>query len=279
MTKAIGLVGVGVMGGAIATRLLADGWAVVVHDIQASRAEALRTHGAILAASTSGVARAASTILILVSDDQQVLDVIGELRRLRDRMPGKLVVIHSTIDPETAKACGEALAPVGIEVVDAAMTGAVEGARRGKLTLMVGGEKQVVASLTDVFASYAANILHIGPLGTGMTVKICVNLVLHANRLALYDGLQLCLAGGVNSEVFLDAVRSGTADSWVAQHWTDLDAAILRGGLGDHPLISQMMKDLSIALDVADRRGMDAPLALQALERLPPILRSGLPDR
>ena len=274
--RTVGVVGTGTMGGAIVKRLVASGWDVVAHDATAPARQEAAEAGASVVSSAAAVAERASVALVAVFDDEQVSDAVnGPLGLCRGRPDGLVVAVHSTVAPWTARSVAERMTR-GSALVDAAMTGGRGAVLEGRLTLVVGGDDEAVEQCRPAFSCYAARVLHAGGVGAGMTAKLAHNGVLHGNRLALYEGLRLAVAGGVAPGTFLDLVRAGAAASWVAEHWDELDAQAFAEGLGPHQLIDQLKKDLQLVQAVSSYLGLEAAVARRALDDLPDVLEHGV---
>jgi 3-hydroxyisobutyrate dehydrogenase len=275
LLPSIGILGAGTMGGAICGRLTTAGYAVYVFDSQASALEAAAKQGASVAASANELAAACDIILVLVSTDAQVLDAISE--GFADALrTGSLVVLHSTVHPDTCHHCENALLQHGVRLIDAAMSGGRSGVEAGALLLMVGGDLTTLSEATAFFQAYAGRVIHMGPLGSGMTAKLCSNVVLHANRMALYEGVRLAATLGLDPRVFVEAVDSGAASSWISGHWLEADYMVLGEGLGNHQVVAQMEKDLAHATQLATEAGGTFEFLELVLAKLPELARFGL---
>jgi len=141
---------------------------------------------------------------------------------------------------------------------------------------MVGGELESVQWAYPFWKAYANKIFHVGSLvGTGMLLKLCNNVVLQSNRLALYEGINLACTAGININTFIDVLHMSSGGSWVVDHWEDLDARAWQEGLGDHQLVLQLEKDLDAALGLAENLGVHLNIAQLARQELPNVLRTG----
>ncbi|HWH00260.1 MAG TPA: nitroreductase/quinone reductase family protein [Pilimelia sp.] len=272
----VGIIGLGEMGGAIAGRLLAVGAELVACDparpSHLGDAERLRWVG-----SPRDVAAECDTILVIVADDAQVHDVIeGSAGIVHAAGPQTTVVLHSTVDPRTAQDAARHLAAVGASMIDVGMSRGSGRLVDGSLTLFVGGDAEVIDRVRPILGLYSDNLVHAGPTGTGMALKLCNNLLLHGNRMLLLEAARLARAAGVSTEAMLCGIRSSTGGSWVADHWGRTDEAALTGGLGDTPMVRRTTRELTLASELAERAGLHLPVVTDVVTRLPDILAHGV---
>ena len=172
-----GFIGLGNIGAPMAGRLLEAGLEVTVHDLVRRAAEPLLARGARWAASPAEIAAECEVVGVCVPDDAAVREVVtGEAGLLSRAEPGSLLLIHSTVLPETIEALSPAALEAGVALLDAPMTGGAPGAARGELVYMVGGEAPAVEQARPYLAAGSKKILHAGPLGSGAPLKLCINI-------------------------------------------------------------------------------------------------------
>jgi len=271
----VGFVGLGQMGSLIAGHLVDQQGGLVVHDIRAEATDALAERGATVATSLGELAATGDVISVMVLDDAQVVDVVEGL--LTTARPGTAIAIPSTIRPETAIACADRAAAVGVDVLDAPVSGGPAGAAAGRLAVMVGGERAAYERCQDVFRSWAELVMHFGPVGAGTRAKIARNLIgfvsycaaAEAQRLAESAGVDLGKLGAVVRHT--DAITGGPGAVMVRTTTAPLAA--------DDPLREIFTharalgeKDLSLAIELGDALDVDVPFARLALDRLGPGL-------
>jgi 3-hydroxyisobutyrate dehydrogenase-like beta-hydroxyacid dehydrogenase len=251
-----GLVGVGLLGGAIAERLLGAGFRVVVADVDPSRSEALRRLGGEAVGDPSEVFRACDRVLLSLPTSDVVAAVIdraeGALR------PGQVVIDTTTGAPRDAEAAGARLAARGVAYLDATVSGSSAQARAGDAVIMAGGDPETFAACRDLFAALARSAFHVGPVGSGSRMKLATNLVLGLNRAALAEGLAFARAIGLDPALTLDVLRAGAAYSRV------MDAKgpkMVSGDFTPQARLAQHLKDVRLILDEAARAGAVTPLS------------------
>lgn len=272
MTLRVGFVGLGTIGRPMALRLAAaDDIELTVFDVQPEPRAALEGAGAWAASSVAEVATRAQVLCVMVRDDDQVREVLGEVLAAS---PEELVVlIHATVAPGTPAQLADTAARHDVRVLDAPVSGGPQGAADGTLAIMVGGDEQGVALARPALEAMASTVVHAGPVGAGTRFKLARNLVhfvsftaaAEAQRLAEAAGLDLADLGRVVRHT--DAITGGPG------------AIMLRGTAGPVPpgdfwydvlghVVALGEKDLSFALELAEELGVDVPLARMARERL-----------
>ncbi|WP_280185804.1 NAD(P)-dependent oxidoreductase [Nocardia gipuzkoensis] len=281
MSARIGFLGLGNMGAPMAKRLLEWPGGLTVCDMRAEAVEPFLAAGAVAGASAAELAGQAAVISITVVNDAQVREVItGPEGVLRTAAPGTVIAVHSTISDRTAEELGAVCADVGVELVDAPISGGAAGATRGALAVMVGGSEAAFEQVREPFGRFADLIVHAGPIGAGTRMKLARNLLhfvsftaaTEAQRLAEAAGLDLTALGKVVRHS--DAVTGGPG----AIMLRDRTAPIQDGDFW-LPILRHVRdlgeKDLSLALELGERLGTALPLAQSALERLGPGLGVG----
>lgn len=216
MGATIGFIGLGTMGAPMCRRLLDAGCDVVVHDRQPTRARDLVAAGARPARDAQQCAGAVDVLLTSLPGPRHVRAVMlhdGALAALRD---GAVWVDLTTSRVQLLTELAAA-APSGVAVVDAPVTGAVDGARTGRLTVFAGGPAPVVADVTRVLA-HLGRVLPCGDLGTGTIVKLVTNQLWFVAAAALGEGFAVGLTHGVDLRVLWDAILGSVADSFAARH-------------------------------------------------------------
>lgn len=274
----LGFVGVGNMGGAMASRALAMGEQLVVFDHAEGARERFRRAGATVVDSAGEVAAAAPVVSVVVNYDRDVIDaVLGPDGVLTGAAPGTIVAIHSTIHLDTLEEVAAACAEKGVVAVDAAVTGGVGPAERGELAVLLGGPSDAVDRVRLAIGSYASVVLHAGRLGAGLSAKLAVNLVGFAKMAAAYEGLLLAHAAGVDVEALAKVIAHSERQSGQHEFYLDARARSFAAG-GDETLESigrhespKSQKDLHAALDLASRLGIGLPCATVAHDEMPAV--------
>lgn len=253
----VGFIGLGIMGQGMAHNLLKAGFSLTVWNRTTSKAEPLLAAGAEAGQHPADVAARSDIILICVSDTPDVEAVIlGENGILTGVKAGSLVVDCSTISPIATRKLAEKLAAAGAVMLDAPVSGGSEGAARGTLSIMVGGEVKDVERAMPVFEAIGKKITHVGPAGAGQTVKLVNQILVVGNCLAMCEALLFAQAGGVDTAKALEAVAAGAAGSWML---SNRGSQILQRDWRPGFTIDLQQKDVRLILNAADELGVPLP--------------------
>ena len=256
MSERIGFIGLGIMGRGMARNLLQAGFKVTVWNRTPARMAPLVEAGAQAGDSPADVAARSDIIITCVSDTPDVVAVIlGEDGVIHGAQRGALVVDMSTISPQETQRIAAALQEKGVHMLDAPISGGSEGAVRGTLSIMVGGEEAQVARAMPCFEAMGRTITHVGPAGAGQTVKLVNQILVVINMLAVGEALLFAQAGGLDLEKTLAAVSGGAAGSWMlSNRGPQAVARDWRPGF----TIDLQQKDLRLVLQAADALGVPA---------------------
>ena len=216
MSERLGFIGLGIMGRGMAHNLLRAGVELCVWNRTASRMDGLVEAGAKAASSPADVAAQCDIIFICVSDTPDVEAVIlGENGVIHGVQAGSLVVDHSTISPQATRQIAAQLTEKGVQMLDAPISGGSEGAQRGTLSIMIGGDAEQVTRAMPYFKAMGKTITHVGGQGAGQTVKLVNQILVVGNALAMCEALLFAEAGGLDLQKTLAAVSKGAAGSWM----------------------------------------------------------------
>jgi 3-hydroxyisobutyrate dehydrogenase-like beta-hydroxyacid dehydrogenase len=265
----VGVLGVGALGAAIAERLAARGHIVHVHDHSAAAVAALAEHGIRAASSPRALAESSEVVIVLLPDTPDILGCLdGEDGLERGLRSGSAVVIASTVAPETPELLARRLAPLGVKLVDAPVSGGPVVARRGELTIMVGAEPGDYAAVEPVLADYG-NPIHVGPVGHGEIAKLTNNLMGAVIVLGIAEGLALAAKAGADLDKVREAVSGGSGASWILSDW--MPRTVLAGRTEADFAVRNMFKDTRLIEQYAERLGVPleaGELALRTFEQL-----------
>lgn len=253
MTR-VGFIGLGEQGKPLAINVAKGGFDLMVHDLRREPVDELVANGARAAQSAREVGAHGDIIEVIVVNDAQVeAAVLGESGVLAGARPGSVIAIHSTVRPATVRKIGARATAGGIGVIDAAVSGGPRGAQMRTMCYMVGGEPDALERCRPVFATSAGTIVHMGPLGAGMTAKLAHQVVLCINPLAAHEGMELARRAGLDLAGLSAAIHAGAAQSRIADGWARRRPSAQSGVLFD--------KDLSLALELARELGAAMPAA------------------
>ena len=260
----IGFVGLGTMGAAMAGHLVRSGHPLTVWNRTPGRAGELVAAGAVEAVDPASLAAASDVVVVCVSDTPDVEAVLlGSDGVAAGGRPGALVIDCSTIAPAATRDFAARLAGQGIDLVDAPVSGGSEGAQKATLTIFVGGDEPAVARARPILEHLGKTITHVGPVGAGQAVKAVNQVILAGTYLGVAEGIVLALKAGLDVEQVVDALGGGAAQSWVLANRSGRMIA------NDYPLgfkVALHLKDLGIALGLADELGADLPVSALCAE-------------
>lgn len=253
------VIGLGPMGHPIAATLLAAGAAPTVWNRTAHRADDLVEAGAHRARTPAEAA--APVILSVLPDVTQLRELLDEGTIAAWGAAGARLVIMSTSGPDPVRELAQDLAPHGIGVVDAPVSGGVAGAEAGTLSIMVGGAEQDVATVLPVLELIGSTVLHLGELGSGSIAKLCNQIVVGGTLAALAEAFGLARRSGLDVQQLITLLEGGLARSEVLTQKKDklLEREYSLGGSADN-----QVKDLRYATDASARAGLP-PRLLPAL--------------
>jgi 3-hydroxyisobutyrate dehydrogenase len=253
----VGVIGLGIMGAPMTRNLLSAGHAVVVHGRTRARVDPLVAAGARALESPAAVAAESEAVLTCLPDGPDVELVVGGPDGILDgAAPGLVVVDTSTIAPDTARALAGRCVAAGVGFLDAPVSGGQQGAIAGTLSIMVGGDAEVLERARPVLSAIGRTITHMGASGQGQMTKL-VNQVVGATTLAaVAEGLTLAAHAGLDPEAVIAAVGSGAATSWQLQN---LGPRLQRGDWAPGFMVRLQQKDLRLALAAAAQVGVALP--------------------
>ncbi len=261
MTERVGFIGLGIMGRGMARNLLKAGFPLRVWNRTAARMDELAADGAQPSASPAELAGQCDIIITCVSDTPDVEAVLlGENGVIAGVQSGALVIAMSTISPQATQGFAEKLGAKGVNMLDAPVSGGSEGAAKGTLSIMIGGDAADVERAMPVFQAMGKTITHVGGTGAGQTVKLVNQILVVGSMQSMAEALLFAQAGGVDLEKTLAAVSGGAGGSWtLSNRGPQLIKRDWRPGF----MIDLQAKDLRLVLDAADDLG--APLPSTAL--------------
>jgi len=253
----VGFIGLGIMGRPQCHNLIKAGFPLTVWNRSQPGIDAVVAYGALPGRSPADVAAKSDVTITMVTDSPDVREVtLGPNGIIEGARPGSVVIDMSTISPSVTREIAEALKARAIEMLDAPVSGGEVGAIAGTLSIMVGGEEEVFQRCLPILEAMGKNIVHIGPNGTGQTVKLCNQVAAVLNILGMCEALILAARSGVDPEKMLQAVTAGAAGSWML---SNLAPRILKEDFAPGFMIRLQQKDLRLALESASELGLPLP--------------------
>jgi 3-hydroxyisobutyrate dehydrogenase len=253
----IGWIGTGVMGKSMCGHLLAAGYEAIVYNRSVEKAQDLAKRGARVAESIPELAAASNVIFSIVGYPRDVREVtLGDRGILANAQPGAVVVDMTTSEPALAVEIYEAARRKNMHAVDAPVSGGDVGAREARLSIMIGGDADIVQALEPLFGCMGKTIIHQGSAGSGQHTKMVNQILICTNMIGVCEALLYGYKAGLNLETVMQSVSSGAAGSWSL---SNLGARMIAGNFEPGFFVEHFLKDLSIALAESRRMRLALP--------------------
>jgi 3-hydroxyisobutyrate dehydrogenase-like beta-hydroxyacid dehydrogenase len=273
----VGFVGLGVMGGGVAKRLLDAGHTLTVWNRTREKADWLIDAGARWADSPRDVAEASQFVFTMVTNTAAVRAVCdGRDGILAGLAPGKVYVDMSTASPANTRALAEQVEQIGAHMLDAPVSGSVTTLEQGKLSIMVGGDADVFERAKPILEAIGPKVFHLGPNGAAVTMKIATNLSLAVQMLAFSEGVLLAEKSGIPRETAVEVLLASVIASPMVAYRGPFVLEQPDEAWFD---VNMMQKDMNLALELG--RELDVPLPTTAVtnELLTAARGMGLDDK
>jgi 3-hydroxyisobutyrate dehydrogenase len=261
--QTVGFIGLGAMGGPMASNVMKAGFPLTVWARRPESADALREAGAEWAETPHALAERCDVIVTCVTNSPDVRGLVLDAGLLEGARPGTTIVDMSTIAPATSRELAEHCAAHGVDFLDAPVSGGTQGATAGTLTIMVGGEARALEKARPVLEAMGQRIFHVGPSGAGEVVKLVNNLLVGTIAAATAEALVLGAKAGADVATMAEVVGASTGASWQLANQFPLRA--FNGGFQPGFMTDLLVKDLDLALDLGGE--MRSPLFLAGLVR------------
>ncbi len=269
-----GMIGLGAMGLGMARNLAKAGFLQAVYNRTTSKAEALAAELNVKSfTSPQALAAQVDLILLCVSADQDVLDVVSAL--CDSIKPGSVVVDMSTVSSNTAKQAASLLKTRQADFLDAPVSGGVEGAYKGSLAMMVGGDAAVLARVKPVLEAMTARIEHLGDTGSGQACKAVNQIMCAGINQAVTEALAFGQAQGLDMEKVIDVITGGAAGNWFLQH---RGKTMTQGSFQPGFKLALHHKDLLICQQMAEQAQIACPLTESTLHDYQMLMQQGFGD-
>ncbi|WP_439951379.1 NAD(P)-dependent oxidoreductase [Neobacillus soli] len=253
----IGFIGTGVMGKSMAEHLLNAGYTIVVYSRTKEKAADLLRKGAEWADTPREVAERATVSFTMVGYPTDVEEVyFGENGLIQNGREGSYLIDMTTSAPSLAVKIYEQAKKRGIQAIDAPVSGGDVGAKEAKLSIMVGGEQKAYEEIRPILEQLGTNIVYQGKPGAGQHTKMCNQIAIASNMIGVCEAIIYAEKAGLDPEIVLKSITTGAAGSWSL---SNLAPRMLNGNFEPGFYIKHFIKDMKIALDEAERMGMDAP--------------------
>jgi len=274
MSRTIGFVGLGIMGLPMAKNLLDAGYDVVGHNRSDDPETALADHGGEIADTPREVAERCEVVLTCLPDTPVVEEIVrGEDGLMAGFSEGDVYIDHSTINPVDTEELAADLAAMGVDMLDAPISGGESGAIEATLSIMVGGDPAVFEACTELFEVMGETVTHCGPSGAGQTTKACNQIVVAAQMVSVSEALVFAQKAGADLEAVVDAISGGAAGCWTLDNRAP---DMIRGNFDPGFFASYQYKDLRIATDAGEAYGAPMPATEMAHELYKSMEENGM---
>lgn len=275
MHGTVGVVGVGNMGGAMAARLLEQGWRVQVRDLDPAKEQALAALGAQVCATPAEAARDAAALVVCVVDAHQTEDVLfGAAGAAAAMAAPQAVLLCPTIAPQDVERIAARLAQHGVAAIDAPMSGGPARARDGSMSLMLACEPAVFERQQALIAALSAKVFRVGArVGDGARTKLVNNLLAGINLAGAAEAMALAQRMGLDLAATLAVIEQSSGQSWIA---SDRMRRAIAGDFAPRAHMTLLRKDTRLAVEAARALGFEGPLGPQASALFERAVQAGM---
>ena len=262
MTR-IGFIGVGTMGLPMATNLAKKGFTVTAYDLNREALKAATAAGMTAAATVAEAVVGADMVVSMLPSSPHVEAVYGgDGGVLSAARAGTLCIDMSTVDPAASRRVAAAAAERGIRFVDAPVSGGTPRATDGTLAIMVGGSPEDFQAARPALEAMGANVIHVGPVGSGEVAKLCNNLIAGVAAVAVSEAFRIAEGFGVDPKVVTEVISKSSGNTWLMENMHPVAGLVPRAastnGYAPGFMTDLMCKDIGLAVDAA--RNLRVPL-------------------
>jgi len=256
--KKVGVIGLGNMGRGMALSLARAGFEVVGYDASEQAADASAAEGVHVEKSLAALSNCDAVVLSLPTTPIVSAVLEGESGFVANAKPGLLVIDTTSGDPYATRELAARLDTQGIRFIDAPVSGGATGARKGTLTMFIGGTKENVAFAEPLLAAMGDKRFHIGDVGAGDIAKIVNNLLTASHLLTASEAFRMADAAGVKTEALIEAINVGSGRSGVTLY--NYPSRILNNGFDSGFTVQLMRKDVNLAMALQKSLGQNFPV-------------------
>lgn len=269
----VGFIGTGTMGRPMVGNLVKKNFAVIAYDVVAAALDGAVKVGATRAGSAAEAAKQADIVVTMLPSSSHVESVYLSAGGVLEGIGrGRLCIDMSTIEPAVARRVADALRARGARFLDAPVSGGSPRAEEATLAIMVGGDARDFEEARPVLASMGANIIHVGPVGSGQVAKLCNNLVAGVSAVAVSEAFRIAEGFGVDPKVLTDVIGKSSGNTWIMEHMHPVPGLVAKAASSrDYApgfMTDLMAKDLGLAVNAARQLRVPvfvAPAAQQVL--------------
>lgn len=247
------------MGTPAAKNLVDAGYELTVHDLQEERVEELEAYGATSVSTPAAIASSTEIVITFLPEGEHVKEVaLGDDGLIHGADDGLIYMDMGTVGPAAIREVADELAPIGVRVIDAPVSGGEMGAKDGSLRIMYGTDQPLPSEVEDILDVLGGRIVRIGEVGAGQVAKVCNNMIGASSIVALAEALVFAEKAGVSQDRLVDAIKGGTAQTWMLDNRAQ---EMIDGDFEPGFFSSYLYKDLRIGINDAQEYGAPVPLA------------------
>ncbi|WP_342544643.1 NAD(P)-dependent oxidoreductase [Lysinibacillus sp. FSL W7-1291] len=274
--KRIAFIGTGVMGASIIKHLIKNGHEVTVFTRTKEKAEPLVALGASWASSPAAAFKNRDIAFTMVGYPSDVEEVyFGQNGLFQTAEQGNVVVDMTTSEPSLAKRIYEHALSMGVEALDAPVSGGDIGAQNGTLSIMIGGDQATYDKVLPIMKHFGGNIVYQGEAGAGQHAKMCNQIVIASGMIGVCESLAYGLKAGLDLPTVLQSIASGAAGSWSL---SNLAPRMIQGDFAPGFYVKHFVKDMKIALDESKKMGISLPGLSLAYDMYEKLIEEGYGD-
>jgi 3-hydroxyisobutyrate dehydrogenase-like beta-hydroxyacid dehydrogenase len=252
----VGIIGLGIMGGAFARNLAAAGWRVIGYDISAKARRQAASHGVEIAGSIAEVAARVPTVLTSLPKPQALMDAAREIAKAKDKP--KTIVEMSTFTISDKEKAARVLTKAGHTVLDTPVSGTGAQAAAGDLVFYASGDSRAVKRLKPMFEAFGRHVYDVGEFGNGSKMKYVANLLVAIHNVASAEAMVLGMKAGLKPQLIFDLIQSGAGNSRIFELRAPM---MVKGNYKDPTMkISVWDKDMQVIGDYARKIRVPTPL-------------------
>lgn len=271
--KKIGFIGLGTMGLPMTTNMINAGYELTIYNRTKGKVDHFMNKGVHVADSPAEVVKQCEVVFTMLSTDEAVDEVLlGKAGIIEGAPEGLVVIDSSTISPNSSKKFSSELAKVGVEMLDAPVSGSEPQAIEGTLIFMVGGKKEVYERCLPLFNVLGKNSYYMGESGAGSYTKLANNMMGAINLLSLSESLVVATKAGINPELFVEVVSGGGARSGMLEYKAH---KIMDRDFSPNFKTNLMYKDLGLATNLASELKVPVPVLSLVKEMLQMTINKG----
>ncbi|RLA45946.1 MAG: 3-hydroxyisobutyrate dehydrogenase [Gammaproteobacteria bacterium] len=267
----VAFIGLGNMGGPMATNLIDAGHSVTVFDLSQAALDQLQEAGASVAATAAEAAREVDYVISMLPAGKHVAGVYMGAEGLLAQLDSSTTILDcSTIDAATARQVGEAAAELGLGFMDSPVSGGVAAAAGGTLAFMCGGAAATFEKAKLILVDMGVNIFHAGPAGAGQVAKGCNNMLLAVHMIGTCEALEMGARNGLDPKVLSEIMLASSGRNWSLEVYNPypgvMESAPASNDYKPGFMVDLMLKDLGLAMEIAEQSDVDNPMGRLARE-------------